>query len=240
MWDDLFNPTIYISLGMEADGHHPYRHNMLSLGAVAYVVGRYTYSRRLGLRCVGLRRLNNFFSQNIRPQEGAMPDPEVMDKFWYKDDHHISLYRATQVNQLSIEVTMNRFNRWLDEVRRFVRYPSDVSFVPVARPGPFDFHWVWSAYEMSGVKNPFGNKGLDMQSYFLGARGVPDFRDASSSNWQENWENSDFPHTHIAVEDAAAQGEIFRGMFEDSINKAPNKRYALHKLRLARHHGELC
>lgn len=235
-WEAEPLPTLYVSVDMESDGPAPYRNNLLSLGAVAYVTGQYTVNRRMGMKCRALRRLPTFFSQNVKPQRGAMPDEATMKNFWFKDDHHMALYQATQCGQLPLPAVMESFVHWLGECKRYASngYPWKFEVVPVARPGAFDFHWITSAFQMAEMDNPFGNDGLDMQSYLLGARRGFLFPDASASKWKESWKNSRYPHTHIAVEDAAAQGEVFRNMFEETLNWGPRARYALSKVRRER------
>ncbi len=231
-WERMYNSTLFVSVDMESDGPTPYRNNLLSLGAVAYVTDTFVANSRWGLKCRGLRRLSSFFSENIRPQKGAMPDENTMKNFWFKDEHHMALYQATQDRQVPIEEGMARLVRWLEDIRNMANSPSEV--VPVARPGAFDFRWFSDAFAMAGVENPFGNTGVDMQSYLMGLRHGQHYRDAKASTWKDSWANPRYPHTHIAVEDAAAQGEVFRSMYEEGINRWPRSYLALRKLRKRR------
>ncbi len=237
-WERIYNPTLFVSVDMEADGHAPYRNNLLSIGAVAYVTDVYVVNRRWGIKCRALRRFPEFYSRNIRPQKGAMPDEKVMEKFWHQDEHYMSLYHATQINQVPVDAAMQGMLAWLKSAKAWsCRDPHLVDVIPVARPGAYDFHWFSAAFEMSDMENPFGNKGLDIQSYLLGLRRKVHFGDVKASTWKDSWSNPCYPHTHIAVEDAAAQGEVFRNMYEEALNRGPRARRALHVLRAQRKLG---
>ncbi|MDE0723939.1 MAG: hypothetical protein OSB62_04485 [Alphaproteobacteria bacterium] len=238
-WERVDDPTLFVSVDMESDGPVPYRNNFLSVGAVAYATDVYVVNRRWGIKCRALRRFPDFFSQNIRAQKGAMPDEATMENFWHKDEHHMSLYQATQINQIPVEQAMRNLTEWLMIAKNWASqgYYGQVDIIPVARPGPFDFHWFSAGYEMSGMENPFGNKGLDMQSYLLGVRRKVHFGDVKASTWKDSWSNPCYPHTHIAVEDAAAQGEVFRNMYEEALNRGPRSMLALQKLREQRRLG---
>ena len=83
----------------------------------------------------------------------------------------------------------------------------------VAWPVGFDFPFVsWYLTRFAG-RNPFGFTALDMKSFAMARQGKP-FRATTKSGLPERWQ-SDRPHTHVALDDALEQGEIFLNMLAE-------------------------
>ena len=102
------------------------------------------------------------------------------------------------------EKAMKKFAAWVKEVS------GDKKPIFVAFFAPFDHMFVdWYFATFLG-KNPFANAVLCAKAYYMGLTG---------KMWQESSKsqlifNTDYPHTHNALDDAIEQAELFRQMLE--------------------------
>ena len=84
----------------------------------------------------------------------------------------------------------------------------------VAYPAGFDFTFVnWYLIRFVG-RNPFSFAALDMKTYAMAVLGRR-FHETSRRTLPREWWPS-LPHTHVALEDALEQGELFCNMLAAS------------------------
>lgn len=179
---------IIFSVDVETSGPDPGIHQLLSVGAIAYDVAGYEYDT---------------FSCNIFPSQAYLNDRETMA--WWKTQP--TAWNALQEEQYPLGVAMERF-------ASFIKSQCNTGNAPVflADPVVFDYPWINWAFKAYGVKNPFhfdskyGLKTIDLTSFAMGGLGM------ENTKRHEILNELDVglpPHTHIAVEDARHQGELF-------------------------------
>jgi len=182
---------IYVSVDVETDGQVPGVSSMLSFGAVEYHVLR---DPQNGV-AVGYER-HGSFTRNLELLPRAEPH-KATAKFWAL---HPEKYAATRVGTVPPEAAMKEFHNWL------VRRPGPVTLV--GYPATFDHMWLyWYSLKFLGGAH-FGFAGLDIKSYAMAALKIPRFGYTTKRNFPKEWFGG-LAHTHIAVEDAAEQGELF-------------------------------
>ncbi len=94
---------------------------------------------------------------------------------------------------------------WLKEL------PGKVVFV--AYPAGFDFTFVyWYLHRFTG-ESPFSHSALDIKTLAMALLKRP-YRDSTKRNMPKRW-FSTRPHTHVALDDALEQGELFCNMFRE-------------------------
>lgn len=183
---------IYVSVDMEAEGPTPGQHSMLSLGADA----RLPCGTKLGT-----------FSANLLELPNTTMDPKTM--LWWAQ--HPQAFQATRINQQKPELAMQQFAAWL-KVLSFQNGGAKVVFV--AYPISFDFDYVlYYARKFLGY-DPFDGKIVDMRSMAMGILGV-NYDEGNKANMPAEW-NAMETMSHIAVEDATQQADLFFAMLNAS------------------------
>ncbi|BAQ16060.1 3'-5' exoribonuclease domain-containing protein [Methyloceanibacter caenitepidi] len=171
---------IYVSVDVETDGPIPGPNSMLSLGAAAFDEEG---------------TLLESWQRNLHPIIGALPDPDTM-AWWAKNPE---AYEMTQRGQLPAKDAMCEFAAWVDSL--------EGKPVFVAYPAGFDFTFVyWYLMRFVG-RSPFSFSALDIKSYAMAKLGCG-YRNATKRNMPKEW-FSERKHTHVAIEDAIEQGELF-------------------------------
>ncbi len=179
---------IYVSVDIEADGPIPGPHSMLSLGAVAYEAGG---------RVVGE------YSANLETLPGAQAHPD-MAAWWAGFPE---AWAAARTDPRPPEEVMTEFADWLEAL------PGVPIFV--AWPATWDFMWVyWYLVRFTG-RRPFSEHGIDMRSYAMGMRRRPFLR-CGKNYLPRRWFSSQ-AHTHVALDDAREQGELFMNMLRENM-----------------------
>lgn len=174
---------IYVSVDIEADGPIPGDYSMLSLGSAAYDNDG---------------NLISTFTVNIAPLEGANQHPDTM-KFWRA---HPEAWDAVQINQQTPDSAMDEYAAWLDALTA----GAESTLVFVAYPAVFDFAFVhWYLIHFLG-RDPFGFYALDLKTYAMAALDIT-FVETVKSNMPSEWVNRKY--SHLALEDALEQGELF-------------------------------
>jgi hypothetical protein len=177
---------IYVSTDVETDGPIPGPHSMLSLASAAFLSD-------------GM--LHSTFESNLETLPRASGDPEVM-KWW---EGHPDAWQACRENPRSPTQVMADYCSWLDEL------PGIPVFV--AYPAGFDFMFVyWYLITFAG-RSPFSRRALDMRSYAM-ALLRSEYSESAKANMPSDW-HSDRPHTHVALDDAIGQGELFCRMLAE-------------------------
>lgn len=190
MKEDLF-----ISVDIETDGPIPGQNSMLSLGAAA--VHNYT--------------IVDTFSVNLNQLEGAVMDPVTKREFW---DKNPAAWEACRQNTLHPEVGMKQFVSWAKALdKKYGRRPTFVAY-----PAGFDFTFsYWYMMKFAG-ESPFSFSALDMKTLAMALLHQPNskqhsYRDATKRRFPKEW-FSKRPHTHIAIDDALEQADLFISMLQ--------------------------
>jgi hypothetical protein len=187
------NPEIYVSVDIEADGPIPGPHSMLSLGAVAYTADGC---------CLGE------YTANLETLPEAEPHPSMAD--WWRQ--FPDAWNAHRQNPRPPAAVMQEFADWVEAL------PGLPIFV--AWPATWDFMWVyWYLIKFTG-RRPFSEHGIDMRSYAMGMR-KREFGRCGKNYLPKRW-ISRRPHTHIALDDAHEQGELFIQMLRENMT-APER-----------------
>jgi hypothetical protein len=179
---------IIFSVDVETAGPRPGIHHLLSIGAAAYDVHGFE------LDAIEL---------NIAQSSLYTCDADT-SKWWATQP---SAARALERDQLDLHASMQLFERFI----KSLCLPCDAP-VFLADPAIFDYPWIDWAFRATGLENPFhftskrGLKVIDLDSFACGGLGFQN----SGRHEPLNALRVDLPpHTHIAVEDARHQGELF-------------------------------
>jgi hypothetical protein len=174
---------IYLSTDIEADGPIPGPHSMLSFGSAAYLTDK---------------TLVDTYSANLRELPGAEPHPASM-QFWQE---HPEAWKACRTNPRLPEDVMPEYVEWVKDL------PGKPVFV--AYPATYDFSFIyWYLMRFAG-ESPFSHSALDLKTLAMAIMGS-EFRQSTKPNMPEEWFDP-HPHTHIALDDAIAQGALFCNM----------------------------
>lgn len=180
---------IYVSTDIETDGPIPGINSMLSFGSAAYRVDK---------------TLVSTFTANLELLPGAVQDPRTMA--WWKTQPEA--WNACRENLQHPENAMKQYVIWLKELNArpiFVGYPAG-----------FDFTFVyWYLMRFAG-ESPFSFSALDIKTYAM-ALLKKEYRRSTKGNMPKHWFD-DFPHTHIALDDAIEQGALFCNMLIENLN----------------------
>jgi hypothetical protein len=181
---------IYISVDVEADGPCPGLFSMLSLGAVAFDPSRPEGDREIGA-----------FSVNLELLEGAAQDHNTME-FWRNNQ---AAYDITRQNCVHPAEGMAKFSAWLKSI------PGKK--ICAAYPAGFDFTFLYYYSHRFLRECLLGFSALDMKTYAMCLRNTK-YVEATKKNFPKAWFEGSGPHTHVAVEDAREQGQMFMHMLK--------------------------
>ncbi|MCA8921534.1 MAG: exonuclease [Planctomycetes bacterium] len=183
----MSKPEVYVSTDVEADGPIPGPHSMLSFGSAAFLAD----GSQVGT-----------FSANLATLEGAQGDPETL-AWWAKQPE---AWAACRADPEPPEGAMRRYLGWLRGL------PGKPVFV--GYPATYDFLFVyWYLVRFTGER-PFSHAGLDVKSYAFALLGGS-FRGTSKRSMPRRW-FSKSPHTHVALDDAIEQGQLFCAMLSEN------------------------
>jgi len=184
-------PEIYVSTDVETDGPIPGPNSMLSVASAAYK---------------GDGTLIGTFSANLELLDGATPDPRTMA--WWGENPEA--WAACRKDLHTPGDAMKLYAEWLQKL------PGKPVFV--AYPAGFDFTFVyWYLIRFTGA-SPFSHSALDIKSLAMAALNC-DYRDATKRNMPRAWFDENVPHTHIALDDAIEQGQLFFNVLRAVRNK---------------------
>lgn len=177
---------IYVSTDIEADGPIPDPHSMLSFASAAF---------RADKTLIGT------FAANLDLLPGATGHPKTME--WWQSQPEA--WAACRTNPREPGAVMPEYVAWLKGL------PGKPVFV--AYPAAYDFLFVyWYLMRFAG-ESPFSHSALDIKSYAMALLGG-EYRESSKRNMPNRWFD-DFPHTHIALDDALGQGALFCNMLAE-------------------------
>jgi len=179
-------PEIYVSTDIEADGPIPGPNSMLSLGSAAFT---------------GDGRMVGTFSANLEVLEGAAGHPDTMA--WWKQ------------NQAAWDQTRTQLQNPADAMARYLGWIKALPGKPVfvGYPVAYDFLFVyWYLIKFTG-ESPFSHSALDIKTFAMAMLGLP-YRDSTKRNMPKRW-FPQAPHTHVALDDAIEQGQLFCNMLAE-------------------------
>lgn len=174
---------IYVSTDVEADGPIPGPHSMLSFASVAMRLDKSVVSE---------------FTVNLLPLPGAKPHPRTM--LWW-ENFPAALAMARENPEDPAEA-FPRYVKWLRQL------PGRI--VMLGQPAAFDFMWIYWYLQRFCGESPFGHSALDAKTYAMALLKKP-YRDCVRGALPEEWAD-DLPTTHVASDDARAQGAMFINM----------------------------
>lgn len=200
-----YEDEIYFSIDIETDGPIPAINSMKSLGCAAFLADG---------------TLLSTFSVNIEDVEGAEPDERTMSEFWAKNP---DAWEAVMVDQVEPHVAMASFVQWIQDIRETVKDThGDAKLktpVAVAYPAGFDWTFVyWYLVRFTG-SSPFSFSCLDTKTLAMAVMNKHGYRSSGKRNMPKRWFSKTQAHTHIAVDDAIEQGELFCNMLKDLRRK---------------------
>jgi len=186
---------IYVSTDVEADGPIPGPHSMLSFGSAAFSAEG---------------ELLSTFTANLELLEGASGHPGTMA--WWATQQ--AAWEQTRRDLQSPAVAMSNYLAWLKAL------PGKPVFV--GYPVAYDFLFVyWYLMKFTG-ESPFSHSALDIKTFAMAMLRIP-YRDATKRNMPKRWFPAS-PHTHVALDDAIEQGQLFCNMLAEHRQSGGAKR----------------
>jgi hypothetical protein len=177
---------IYVSTDVETDGPIPGPYSMLSIASAAFQADGTMVST---------------FSANLELLPGATGHPDTMA--WWQTQ--TDAWNACRDGCRVPEEVLPEYCRWLEDL------PGKPVFV--AYPAGFDCTFVyWYLVKFTG-KSPFSHSALDIKTYAM-ALLKKEYRASTKRAMPRRW-FSKRPHTHIALDDAIEQGELFCKMLAE-------------------------
>ena len=182
---------IYISTDIETDGPIPGQNSLLSIGSAAFVDFE----------------LVDTFSVNLKQLPDAEMDHRTKVEFWDKNQE---AWEACRADMQDPDRAMRYYAEWLKDVER--KYNGRVVFV--GYPAGFDFTFVYWYLMKYNNYSPFSFSCIDMKTLAMAITKKP-FKKCIKRNFPKHWLDSKNKHTHIALDDAIEQGEMFCKMMKD-------------------------
>lgn len=181
---------IYVSTDIEADGPVPGLFSMLSFGSAAFSAEK---------------ELLSTFQANLETLPQASISPDTMA--WWKDKPEA--WQACRTNPRPPAEVMKEYLGWVKAL------PGTPIFA--AYPLSFDFGFIhWYLIKFTG-ENPFKLNGIDIKSYAM-ALMKTEYSKINKKSFPQEWLTSP-SLTHIALEDALVQGELFCNMLMANTRK---------------------
>jgi hypothetical protein len=174
---------VYVSTDVESDGPIPGPNSMLSFGSAAFLADE----TMLGT-----------FSANLTTLPGACGHPQTME--WWAGQPQA--WAACRLYTRDPAEVMPRYVAWLKSL------PGLPVFV--AYPAGYDFMFVyWYLIRFAG-ESPFSHSALDIKTYAMALLDI-EYRASVKKRMPREW-FSEHPHTHVALDDAIGQGQLFCNM----------------------------
>jgi DNA polymerase III alpha subunit (gram-positive type) len=181
------NSEWYCSVDVETNGPIPGDNSMLSLGAAAFLPNG---------------KMIDTFYVNFKEIENSYPNKDTME-WWEKNKE---AYEATRQNTVDASQAIGQFVSWVNKINGkpvFVGYPAT-----------FDFMFVYHYIIHFGLQSPFSFSALDIKTYAMAVMKT-EYRESTKKNMPKRW-FSGSKHTHVAVDDAIEQGELFIAMLKEN------------------------
>jgi hypothetical protein len=184
---------VYVSTDVESDGPIPGPNSMLSIGSAAFTM---------------VDGMVGTFSANLVELPGSSPDPITKAEFW---DKNPEAWAACRKDVRPPGEVMRDYVAWVEGL------PGKPVFV--GYPATYDFMFVYWYMIKFGLRSPFSFSALDIKSYAMAVLRKP-YRESTKRGMPRRW----FPksrHTHVAVEDAVEQGELFMNVLRENLSGKP-------------------
>lgn len=186
----MSSTEVYVSTDVESDGPIPGPHSMLSFASAAFLANG---------------TLLGTFSANLDTLPGAEGDARTMD--WWRG--RPEAWDACRSDLQAPEAALRAYVAWVAGL------PGRPVFV--AYPAGYDFLFVyWYLLRFTG-QSPFSHSALDIKTFAMCLLGCG-YRDATKRNMPKRW-FSERRHTHIALDDALEQGELFCAMLREAPHR---------------------
>lgn len=182
---------IYFSIDIETDGPIPAENSMLSIGVAAF---------RPDGTLVGT------YSANLDTLPGAHQNSSTM-AFWAKNQE---AWNACRENTKDPKVIMIEFTNWVKEICKNERSKP----VAVCYPAGFDFTFIQYYTVKFASYNIFSFSCIDIKTFAMAVLGI-NYKNIVKNNFPKRW-FSKRPHTHIAIDDAIEQGELFINILKET------------------------
>jgi hypothetical protein len=178
---------IYVSTDIEADGPIPGPHSMLSFASAAFKPDK---------------TLLSTFTRNLETLPNAKPHPKT--EAWWQTQP--AAYARCRTELQPPKLAMREYVKWLRSL--------GPKIVFVGYPAAFDFMFIyWYLMHFVG-ESPFSHYALDIKTYAMCLLGA-DYRGATRKTLPRRW-LGDIPHSHVALDDAVSQGELFCNMLREA------------------------
>jgi hypothetical protein len=188
----MTKPDIYVSMDVEADGPIPGPNSMLSFAAACFDEGG---------------ALLATFERNLELLEGAQGDPKTMA--WWEGQPEA--WAECRKGLVSPEQGTQEFSAFLGELAA----THSAKLVFVGFPATYDFMFVyWYLIRFTG-HSPFSFSGLDIKTYAC-ALLKKGYRSCSKRGLPRRWFEGTRKHTHVALDDAIGQGQLFLNMLREN------------------------
>ncbi len=185
---------IYVSTDVETDGPIPGPYSMLSFGSAAYRADK----TRVGT-----------FTANLETLEGASSHPDTMA--WWAG--RPEAWKACRQDLRSPAAAIAAYVAWLEAL------PGTPVFV--GYPAGFDFLFVyWYLIRFAG-RSPFSFSAIDIKTFAMAVLGT-DYRATTKKTMPRRWFGPS-RHTHVALDDAIEQGELFCNLLAEARARPGSK-----------------
>lgn len=181
---------VYVSTDIEADGPIPGPHSMLSIGSAAYTADG---------------ALVATFTANLEELPGAIAHPDTAA--WWAGQPEA--WAAARRDPQSPHLVMRDYDSW---VRQLPGKPIFVGY-----PAGYDFMFVYWYLLMFVGTSPFARSALDTRSYAMAVLGTT-YGEVGRENLPSQWRGT-VSHTHVALDDAVEQGEIFCRILQENARR---------------------
>jgi len=142
------------------------------------------------------------FEANLETLPEAAPHPKTMA--WWETQP--DAWAACRQDPRAPAEVMHGYVRWLEGL------PGTPVFV--GYPAAFDCLFVyWYLIRFTG-RSPCSFSALDIKSYAMAVLGTT-FRHTTKKRFPREW-FSERPHTHVALDDALGQGELFCNLLAEN------------------------
>ncbi len=180
---------VYVSTDIETDGPIPGCNSMLSFGSAAYLADR---------------TLLGTFTANLATLPNSKPDPKT--QAWWQTQPEA--WHACRQDLQPPKIAMTDYVTWLKSL------PGKTIFV--GYPAAFDFMFIyWYLMRFTG-ESPFSFSALDIKTYAMAVLKQP-YRRSVKANMPKHWFPKSLKHTHIALDDALEQGELFCNILAENL-----------------------